>query len=431
MDALDPLQAYKTIGIALALGLLVGMQRGRAAGQTGKNSGHIAGLRTFPLITVLGAMSAMLAPSLGIWMPAATLLGLVAMVISAEVIKSKEEPDPGITTDVSILIMFVVGAALAAMPKEMVLIPIAVSIILAVLLASKNTLHGFAGKLDAKDVHAILQFAVITFIILPILPNRVIEMIPGDSAPWLNVLNPRRVWWMVVLVVGISLAAYVGYKALGSRAGAALAGALGGAVSSTATTVSFAKRANGDRKAANVSALVILLASTVMYVRMGIEVAVVAPDFLGTALRPLYILFLVSLVMAGGFWVQARHAMTDLPEQDNPSELKAALWFGAAFALVYIAVGAGKYFLDDSGVYIVAALSGTTTISAITLSMSQQVQDQVMEPDVGWRVLVVAAMGSMLFKAMLAGVIGGRRLFVRVAPPFAITFLVGLAMLVW
>jgi len=427
---MDPLQAYKTIGIALALGLLVGMQRGRAAGQVGKNSGHIAGLRTFPLITVLGAISAMLAPTLGIWMPAATLLGMVAMVISAEVIKSKEEPDPGITTDISILIMFIVGAMLVALP-DLILIPIAVSIILAVLLASKSTLHGFAGKLDAKDVHAILQFAVITFIILPILPNRIIEMIPGDSAPWLNVLNPRRVWWMVVLVVGISLAAYVGYKALGSRAGAALAGTLGGAVSSTATTVSFAKRANGDRQAANVSALVILLASTVMYVRMGIEVAVVAPDFLGTALRPLYILFLVSLLMAGAFWVQARHAMTELPEQENPSELKAALWFGAAFALVYIAVGAGKYFLDDSGVYLVAALSGTTTISAITLSMSQQVQDQMMEPDVGWRVLVVAAMGSMVFKSMLAGVIGGRRLFLRVAPAFLITFLVGFVMLIW
>lgn len=430
MDLTEQQLAYKTIGIALALGALVGLQRGRAAGQVGKNSGHIAGLRTFPLITVLGAISAMLAPTLGIWMPAATLLGLVAMVISAEFIKSKEEPDPGITTDISILIMFIVGTMLVALP-ELILIPIAVSIILAVLLASKSTLHGFAGKLDSKDVHAILQFAVITFIVFPVLPNEVLNLSPGEHLIWLDVINPRRVWLMVVLVVGISLAGYVGYKALGSRAGAALAGCLGGAVSSTATTVSFAKRARVDRKGANVSALVILLASSVMYVRMGIEVAVIGPDFLGDALRPLYILFLASLVMAGAFWVQARHAMTDLPEQENPSEVKAALWFGLVFALVTIAVSAGKYYFDDSGVYIVAALSGTTTISAITLSMSQQVQDGVLSPEVGWRVLVVASMGSMLFKTMLAGVLGGPRLFKRIAPAFAVTFAVAIAVLLF
>ena len=420
---MDPKQAYMTLGIALALGLLVGLQRGRG-------SGHIAGLRTFPLITLLGAISAMLAPTLGVWMPAVTLLGVVLVTIAGEFIKSQDEPDPGLTTDISILIMFIVGAMLAVMPENMVMIPIGVSIVLAVLLAAKESLHGFAGKLNEKDVRAILQFAVITFIVLPILPNRIID-IAGDSAPWLNVLNPRRVWWMVVLVVGISLAAYVGYKALGTRAGAALAGALGGAVSSTATTVSFAKRANGDKHSANVAALVILLASTVMYVRMGIEVAVIGPDFFGEAAPKLYTLLLVSLLMAGTFWVQSRHAMTDLPEQENPSELKAALWFGGAFALVYLAVSAGKFWLGDSGVYIVAALSGTTTISAITLSMSQQVQDGLLSPDVGWRVLVVGVMGSLVFKTFVAGILGGRRLFVRVAPPFAVVFLTCALMLLW
>ena len=103
---MDPVQAYKTLGIALALGLLVGLQRGRG-------SGHIAGLRTFPLIAVLGAISAMLVPTLGVWMPAVTLLGVIAMVISGEFIKSRDEPDPGITTDISILIMFIAGAMLA------------------------------------------------------------------------------------------------------------------------------------------------------------------------------------------------------------------------------------------------------------------------------------------------------------------------------
>jgi len=419
---MDPVQAYKTLGIALALGLLVGLQRGRG-------SGHIAGLRTFPLITVLGAISAMLAPTLGVWMPAVTLVGVIALVISGEFIKSRDEPDPGITTDVSILIMFVVGAMLSAMP-ELLLIPIAVSIVLAVLLAAKESLHGFAGKLSEKDVRAILQFAVITFIVLPILPNHAL-VIAGDSASWLNVLNPRRVWWMVVLVVGISLAAYVGYKALGSRAGAWLAGLLGGAVSSTATTVSFARRANGDRQGANVAALVILLASSVMFVRMGIEVAVIGPEFFATVAPKLAALGLVSLALAGLFWVQTRRAMTDLPAQENPSELKAALWFGVVFAAVYLAVSAGQHWLGDSGIYIVAALSGTTTISAITLSMSQHVQDGVIPADVGWRVLVVGAMGSMVFKALVAGLLGGRRLFVRVAPPLALAFLAAGAMLLW
>jgi uncharacterized membrane protein (DUF4010 family) len=420
---MDPVEAYKTLGIALSLGLLVGLQRG-------KGSGHIAGLRTFPLITVLGTISAMLAPTLGVWMPAATLLGVVAMVIAGEVIKSRLKPDPGITTDISALIMFVVGAMLAAMP-ELALIPIAVSIVLAVLLASKDTMHGFAGRLDEKDVRAILQFAVITFIVLPILPDRSLELAIGSTGEWLNVLNPRQVWWMVVLVVGISLTAYVGYKALGTRAGAALAGTLGGVVSSTATTVSFAKRVNGDRLTANVAALVILLASSVMYVRMGIEVAVVGPDFFGVAAPRLAALGLVSLLVAGAFWVQARRALTDLPAQENPSELKAAVWFGVAFAVVYVAVSAGNHFLGDSGVYLVAALSGTTTIRAITLSMSHQVQEGLVSAEVGWRVLVVASMGSVVFKVFVAGMLGGRRLLVRVGPPFLVVFVVGVLMLIW
>jgi len=420
---MDPLQAYMTLGIALALGLLVGLQRGRA-------EGHIAGLRTFPLISLLGTISAMLAPALGVWLPAAALLAVVAVTIAGEFIKSREDPDPGMTTDISILLMFTIGALLGAMPEDP-LIPIAVSIVLAVLLAAKETMHGFAGKLDAKDIRAILQFAVITFIVLPVLPNRVIDMTPGDTAPWLNVLNPRRVWWMVVLVVGISLATYVGYKALGQRAGAALAGLLGGSISSTATTVSFAKRVNGERRVADVAALVILLASAVMYVRMAIEIAIIAPEFLWTAAPMLYALFMVAMLVAGVFWIQVRREQTELPEQENPSELKAALWFGAAFALVYVAVAAGKHFLDDSGVYIVAALSGTTTISAITLSMSQQVEDELLSPQVGWRVLVVASMGSMVFKACIAGVLGGRHLFIRVAPPFGFTLLAALAILIW
>ncbi len=259
---------FQQLAVSVLLGLLVGLQREHAA------SG-IAGMRTFPLITLLGTLSAMLAEHFGGgWIVAAGLLGVVGITAVGHFIRqggkgvrsnlperpegccaqigpdpfSPQDAHPGTTTDVAMLLMFAVGALVVIGPIS---VAMAVGGGVAVLLQFKPELHGLARKLGDDDLRAIMQFVLITCIILPVLPNR--NYGPGGvfhldaaAAAALDVLNPREIWLMVVLIVGLSLGGYISYKFFGRNAGILLGGILGGAVSSTATTVSYARGARDD-----------------------------------------------------------------------------------------------------------------------------------------------------------------------------------------
>ncbi len=234
--------AFRQLGISLALGLLIGLQRERVAAR-------LAGFRTFALAAVFGTLTAQLAGALGAGIVAAGLVGLVGIIIVGNLLKLRDpDTDSGQTTEVALLLTFIVGAYLVVGPPA---VAIAVGAGTAVLLWAKPQLHDFAGRLGEPDFRAIMQFALISGVILPVLPDRTF----GPFA----VLNPRHIWWMVVLVVGIGLAAYVGYKLLGSRRGTLVAGLLGGAISSTATTVAAAKRTRAAPEASGAAAIVVCL----------------------------------------------------------------------------------------------------------------------------------------------------------------------------
>jgi hypothetical protein len=193
------------LAIALALGLLVGMQRERV-------DSRIAGVRTFPLITLFGAVTALLAKELGPWPVAAGAVALAAMLVMANIAKLRVEVDPGLTTEVAALLMFGVGAYVVVGHVEAAVV-LAGAIVL--LLHLKRPMHRFVAAMGERDVAAVMQFALITLVILPVLPNRGYG--PHD------VLNPFKVWLMVVLIVAVSLAGYVAYKLVGTRAAPARA----------------------------------------------------------------------------------------------------------------------------------------------------------------------------------------------------------------
>jgi uncharacterized membrane protein (DUF4010 family) len=187
----------------------------------------IAGIRTFALITLFGAVSAHLGQAFGGWVVAA------GFVVSRNFARmAKGEADPGQTTEFTAVLMYGVGA-------WVVVGSMAVAAVLggtvAVLLHLKEPLHRFMGRMGERDLRAIMQFVLIALVILPILPDRMFG--PYD------VLNPHQIWWMVVLIVGLSLAGYVAFKLVGANAGAVLSGVLGGVISSTATTVTYSRRA--------------------------------------------------------------------------------------------------------------------------------------------------------------------------------------------
>jgi uncharacterized membrane protein (DUF4010 family) len=404
---------FQQLGISLLLGLLVGLQREHAA------SG-MAGMRTFPLITILGTISGRLALDFGGWILAAGMLAVVGVVAVGH-LTTRRDPSTqrGTTTDVAMLLMFAVGALLVV--DGMTIAAIAVGGATAVLLQFKPELHLVAEKLGDADLRAIMQFVLITCIVLPVLPDRTYDP--------LGVLNPREIWLMVVLIVGMSLAGYIVYKFFGRDAGILLGGVLGGAVSSTATTVSYARSSRGDPVGARTAAVVIMIASTVMYVRVLIAVAVVSTDLLRAAALPVAVLLTLSLVPAAALWFRVRRFPAETPEQENPTQLRSAVVFGVMYALVLFALAAAKKYLGGHGLYLVAGLSGLTEMDAVTLSTARLVElGEILAAD-GWRMIVAAALANLVSKAGLAGLLGGWRLLAQVVPLFLIPLAGGVAML--
>ncbi len=410
---MDPAVVFARLGLALALGLLVGLQRQRSESE-------LAGIRTFPLATAFGTVCGLLALEHGGWVLLAGLLSMAAALVVGNVAKIRASaPDPGLTTEVTLLLMFTLGAYLVTGHLS---VAVALGGAIAILLQFKEPMHRWAHQLGDADFRAILQFVLISLIILPVLPDRA-------YGPY-QVLNPRNIWWMVVLIVGMNLAGYIAHKLLGARTGAALSGLLGGLISSTATTVSTSRRSHGKRASVAVDTVVILIASTVVFARVLVEIAVVAPDALRLTAPPLATLFAVLLLLSLASWLWAHpgsdNTRTETPsDSGNPSELRTAIVFGGLYALVLFAVAAAKHLLGDHGLYLVAVLSGLTDMDAITLSTSRLMQDGRLPVDTGWRLILVASLANLAFKLGLVAVLGSKSLLRRVGPLFLLGGIAG------
>jgi uncharacterized membrane protein (DUF4010 family) len=255
--------------------------------------------------------------------------------------------------------------------------------------------------------------------------------LPNRTYGLFAVLNPRNIWWMVVLIVGISLGGYIAYKFLGQRAGIVLGGIFGGMVSSTATTVSYSKRAAASPGAVGPAAIVITIASAVVFARMLLEIATVAPSLLPAAAPWLMALLILSVVGAFWLWLRSGKDHEEMPEQENPSELKSALLFGLIYAVVLFVVAAAKERYGNRGLYVVAGLSGLTDVDAITLSTAQLVNAGRLNAEDGWRLVVVAAVSNLIFKVGAVAALGRRQLFIKILPAYGIVIAAGILMLLY
>ncbi len=416
VQIIEATELLKSLGIALGLGLLIGLQRE----WTHK---RMAGIRTFPLVALFGGLCGVAAGEHGGWIAAAGLIATVALTLLANLSSRRgrgargddadledQEDRVGLTTEFALLLTFTIG--LVAVLGYRLEATVCAGTVM-VLLQVKKALHRAIRRFGEGELREIARLVLAALVILPLLPNR--DM--GE----LGVINPFEIWLLVVLIVGVSLAAYLAAKFLGGRKGAVVSGIFGGLISSTATTVSAARRSKASPDASRAFALIAMIASAVVFGRVMVEVVLAG----GEAGRPMLLplgtmmawMVAVSAVMARFSHVEADTSI----DEDAPSEFKAAI----VFALLYVAVLAGVAFakerLGEGGLYTVAALSGLTDMDAITLSTAKLVKDQHLEASTGWRLILVGGCANLVFKALMVALIGSRRMLMPVALVFALS----------
>ena len=405
---------FMTLGIALGLGLLVGLQRERL-------HNRIAGIRTFTLLTLFGTLTGMLSRYFNNgWIIAGGGLSVALLFGIANFLKRQDEqPDIGQTTEVAALVMFSIGAYLVVGNQT---VGVVMGAVVALLLYLKEYLGKIIDRLGEKDIQAIMVFVAVSLVILPILPD-------NNFGPY-DVLNLRQIWLMVVLIVGISMAGYFAYKWLGNTIGTGLSGILGGLISSTATTVTYSRMSNQVPGTVRLSAFVVTAASTVAFVRILFEVAIVAPQFFNKTAPPLLVVTCFLALASAGLFFYNKNPNQNNIEPDNPAQFKTALVFALAYALILLAVAYVKNEHGRSGLYSITIVSGLTDVDAITLSIANLLNDSRMNPSEGWRLILLAALSNLVFKGGIIAFLGSRKLFRIIAPLIGATLIVG-ALVFW
>lgn len=378
---------------AIALGLLMGLERER-------NPAALAGLRTFALIALFGTLTAHLA-SLAAqpWLVAAGLLLAGATMIAAYMrpVPSARE-DSGTTTVAALLLCYGLGVLIWF---DEIQLAAMLAIVTTTLLYFKPELRGISERLSRQDLLSILQFALLSLIILPLLPDR-------NFGPY-GALNPYRIWWVVVLIVGLGLAGYAALRSMGKR-GLTVVGLLGGIVSSTATTLAFSRHARRDPALADVAVMVIVLANLVVLVRLGVVVAILAPAIITT----LYPIFAGGLIVGAiGAWYGFRRLhpqqATPTPEltMTNPTELRTALGFAAFYAVVLLLSAWLSDVIGNEALYGLALVSGLTDIDAISLSTLRLFKLGTLPAMNVVNVILLAVLANLVFKSALTISLGG------------------------
>lgn len=406
------MELYIRLGLALGIGLLIGVERGwreRAAPE----GSRIAGVRTLGLVGLLGGLWALLAAELGELLLGLAFAVIAVLMIIAHTMRARTDGDVGITTVVAALVTFALGA-LAVRGYESV--AAAGGVITAALLSLKPVLHGWLRRVEARDFYAVLQLLLISVVLLPVLPDQ-------GYGPW-NALNPYEIWWMVVLIAGISFAGYVAMKAVGTQRGIMLGGLFGGLVSSTAVTLNYSRLGRENRYRTVLAAGVLVAAGT-MFPRILIEVAVINPVLLELLALPLVLMAVT--VFSGALWLwhwQRRSGELGEMPLHNPLRLATAVKFGLLLAAVMLLAEAFRAWLGEAGVYLLAGISGISDVDAITLSMARMAQGDL-PAEVAVRAIMLAAMVNTIVKGVLATFIGGMALGARIVPVFVAAAVVG------
>lgn len=355
------------LAVALAIGLMIGLERGWKQREEAEGE-RTAGLRTYTLTALLGGLSAILATHTHSAFLGLSFVGFAIGFSAFSWLEAKSQRNFSVTGVVAGLLTFALGAY-AVLGELSVAVAAGVTVML--ILALKQPLHSWLRRITWLEVRSVLILLAMTFLALPLLPNRTVD-------PW-DAINPAEIWLLAILIATISFSGYIAVRIMGSQAGVALAALAGGLASSTATTVTLARMAREHPSASPLLAAGILLSGAVMVGRVFIVASALNGTLFLPLAWPLGAAGLVLLAVAGILFLANRGGDSERPDLKirNPLDLGMALKLAALIAVIsvltkWIATGAGDY-----GLTALAAVAGIADVDAITLSLARQSREGI------------------------------------------------------
>ena len=403
---------FLRFGVALAIGFMIGLQREYAFRV--KQQELLAGERTFALMALAGSLAAMMADIFDSSLAFLGVIFVVGIFTAIAYFIDAWRGQVGLTTEIAILITVLIGAlcywdhlALAA----------ALGIITTVLLSVKIETDRLVSVLTREDIFAALQFAVISLVILPVLPKE------SNLPPPFDVLSPFRIWLMVVFISGINFIGYFAIKFVGPERGIGLTGLLGGLVSSTGVTLGFSERSNRESSLAKPFSLAIMISWTVMFARVLVEVGVLNLELLQLVWPPIAAAGVVGLLYCVYLHLSQRTTEKDTLEFSNPFDLVSAIKFGLLYAVILLVARAAQLYFGETGVYISSLVSGLADVDAITISLAQLSIEGTVSEVVAAQSIVIATIANTIAKGAIV-IIGGAYLLKRALLPGMLLVLV-------
>jgi uncharacterized membrane protein (DUF4010 family) len=399
----DPYEPLLSLGLAVAAGLLIGLEREQSAPNDRFTESFLGGARTYPLVALAGALAALLGRHFGAPIVVATFGAVVVFLVVSYVDVVRRGSDRGITSEAAFLVTFLLGALavsqdLIPQAGRRVFTVLSTAVVVTALLSSKPIVQPLMRRVSREDVVSVLKFLIVALVLVPWLPDR-------NFGP-LGALNLRVIGWMMLLVAGVSFVGYAATRLLGPERGLTVTGFVGGLVSSTAVTLAMSARAKEDKAMERPAALAVVLASSIVFVRVLVVVAFVNVRLAAAMAVPMLAMALVGLLACAFLYRHSTQHRTGEPlPLKNPVSLSSAFEFALLFAAVLAGSKAASYYLGSAGVYGAALLAGTADMDAIALSMADLAGDQVALP-VAVTAVVLAGVTNTLVKGGMALVLG-------------------------
>ncbi len=403
---IDVLLAQR-IALALAMGILIGVERERRA-----KGEIVAGVRTFTLTCLFGVLSSYLSQQLGTNLPILISFAAVSVLTACSyVIRTLKTKRIGMTSEIAFILTYVIGL-IVFMDSYPFLLSISMGTLVTLILVSKENLHQFARNLKLSEIRDAVIFGIISFIILPVLPNYPID-------PF-NVLNPHMIWESLVIILSISFAAYVAMKLFGTKIGLALTGLFGGLASSTSVAVSMAEDVKENKKLLAPASFAVIIASTTMFVRIVAVSYLFNHEVAYGLLLPFSLIGLVGYLLSYFTWKKVKKAKTSI-DMKSPLALKSTIKFTLLFTAILLFSTIGRAVFGENAIYAIAIISGLVDVDAITISLSSIAY---LDPATAIRGIMIACLVNTISKWALVSY-GNRKMGIEVGKVFIILLIIG------